>query len=196
MKRLNVFAGSRNQNLTTFSNNHQFTPVADNSKGGSSEGTTGGGQQSSAQKTPSTGTLFGRLLAADLLARGILGIANAEDYDTTDFSNVHLMMLQTLESGGGVLTRGGLFKGNRVNFSGGAAATFSLFDLEDGSIECAGNAFAYSGYFQQDRYPTALRNDEVRVPLQLTSQSGDCQASTDGPLRTWRRELKVPPLGR
>lgn len=160
------------------------------SKSGSSDANPAFSPQASAQKTPSGGVPFGRLIAADLLARAILGNI-ADDYDETDFSDVHLLILQT--SGGGVLTRGGLFTGNRVNFSGGAATTFSLFDLEDGSIECSGNTFAYSGYFQQDRYPTHLRDDVVGEPLQITDQSGECATSVERPIRTWRDALKQKP---
>jgi hypothetical protein len=186
--RASLFVGSGSGSPTTDKSQNSKAP--DNSKSPPSKSASDDGQPNATTQVASSGIPFGRLLTADLLARGILGSRDASEYDTTDFSDVHLLTLQTLESGGGVLTRGGMFKGNRVNFSGGAATTFSLFDLEDGSDECSGNAYAYSGYFQQDDFATHFRDDQVVIPSQLTKPNEDCLANTDRPLHTWRSALK------
>jgi hypothetical protein len=82
------------------------------------------------------------VLIADGLARAI-GVQP----DGSINQNViwRVLALKALESGGALITETNAL-GQKVHFSGGAAATYSLFDLNRGELGCSGNAVAYSGY--------------------------------------------------
>jgi hypothetical protein len=63
-------------------------------------------------------------------------------------ANVSLLAVHALESGGGQLTKSNLFLGSRTYFSGGAVATFSLFDTNS-SLQCSGIGYGYQGYIRE-----------------------------------------------
>jgi hypothetical protein len=101
----------------------------------------------SQSQSPSSATQVGstlqQIFAVDLLYQQIPGVvAPGGIVDTT---KVHFLELHSLESGGGLLTKSNLFLGSRFYFSGGAVATFTLFD-HSGKVECGGFAYAYRGY--------------------------------------------------
>ncbi len=100
----------------------------------------------------STSTLP-QILLADLLAHQIWNGVEAPDAET--LNRLHILVLQTLESGGGQLTRSSLFSGSRIYFSGGAVSTFSLYSV-DGAVECGGYAYAYRGYIKNSEFTKAL----------------------------------------
>lgn len=94
-----------------------------------------------------------QILVADLLAHQIWNGVEAPDAET--LNRLHILVLQTLESGGGQLTRSSLFSGSRIYFSGGAVSTFSLYSV-DGALECGGYAYAYRGYIKNSEFTKAL----------------------------------------
>jgi len=115
---------------------------------------------------PSTaGSPLQEILASDLLAHQIWnGVERPSD---EDLKKLHILIVQTLESGGGQLTKSNLFLGSRIYFSGGTVATFALYRV-DGALECGGYAYAYGGYAKDDEFgkmiqksidPTIVRID-------------------------------------
>ena len=59
----------------------------------------------------------------------------------------YLVSLHALESGGSSLTQSNAFFGSRNYFSGGAVATFSVFNA-NGTFKCSGVSYAYRGFVQ------------------------------------------------
>jgi hypothetical protein len=95
------------------------------------------------QASPQSGSTLQQIFAVDLLYQQLPRVAAPNG--TVDMKSVHFLELHSLESGGGLLTKSNLFLGSRFYFSGGAIATFTLFD-HTGKIECGGIAYAYRGY--------------------------------------------------
>jgi hypothetical protein len=111
--------------------------------------TGGAGTPSQPQTAGGTanGGALAQLLASDLLVRQVLGSAQPPDNST--LSTLHVLVIQTLESGGGQITKSNLFTGSKPFFSGGTVATFGLFGL-DGHVECGGYAYSYGGYIPEN----------------------------------------------
>jgi hypothetical protein len=66
-----------------------------------------------------------------------------------------------------------------VHFSGGAAASYSLFDLDTGKLGCSGNAVAYGGYVLAKDFvklfQTNFPDNPITPSIQLMFQrTGGC----------------------
>jgi hypothetical protein len=112
--------------------------------------------QNSGSPSPSsnpTGNALQQILLADLLAHQIWN--GAETPDPTTLRKLHILIVQTLESGGGQLTKSNLFTGSKIYFSGGTVATFALYGV-NGALECGGYAYAYGGYVRDKDFIKAL----------------------------------------
>ena len=108
-----------------------------------------------------------QILSSDLLARQIWSGPNGPSAD--DVKGVHVLVVQTLESGGGQLTKSNVILGSSVFFSGGAVVTFGLFRL-DGRIECGGYAYAYGGYIKEgEKVASEIANEKDVYPKIETS---------------------------
>jgi hypothetical protein len=111
--------------------------------------TTGTGTGASASATPPTltapttvsvgnvGAPLVQLLNADYMLRRLTA---AKPVPTYFFVTLH-----SLESGGNALTTSNLFSGSHVSFSGGAAATFAIYD-DSGTFLCSGISYGYRGF--------------------------------------------------
>jgi hypothetical protein len=111
--------------------------------------------------TPS-GTTLQQILAADLLLHDIIS-------DPDKLHRLQLLSVHALESGGGQLTKSNLFLGSRIYFSGGAVASFSLYDA-DGTRECSGVGYGYKGYIREKDIESVL-SDETPAPATVST---DC----------------------
>jgi hypothetical protein len=100
-----------------------------------------------AQPVTSSGTAFQQLLYADLMLQQLKA--------STAISDVYLLSVHALESGGDAMTKSSLFVGSRVLFSGGAVATFSLF-RNDGTFMCSGVSYGYRGFIQEKDISAAI----------------------------------------
>ena len=95
------------------------------------------------QPSQQAGTALQQIFAVDLLYQQLPRVPDPDGPTST--KHLHFVELHSLESGGGLLTKSNLFLGSRLYFSGGAVATFTLFD-HSGKVECGGIAYAYQGY--------------------------------------------------
>ena len=98
------------------------------------------------------------ILAADGLARKILGGSDPSD---ADLANWKLLYLKALESGATITTKTNLL-GSKAYFSGGAVATFALFNL-DGGLKCSGNAMDYGGFIKAGDFVKKFRAGNVQL---------------------------------
>jgi hypothetical protein len=114
---------------------------------------------------PAGGTTLQQILVGDLLARQIWGIDNPSDAELAQIlPKIRVLSLHALESGGGSLTKSNLFTGTKVYFGGGSVATFSLFGV-DGSIQCSGYAYDYSGYVRDKDFEGNLRAPKATAAI-------------------------------
>lgn len=110
-----------------------------------------------------------QILPADLLAGQVWG---KEHPTKDDMAKVHILVIQTLESGGNQLSKSNLFLGSRTYFNGGAVATFGLYGA-DGTVQCGGFAYAYGGYTKDDDFAEAFSTDpegEIESSCRVDSQ--------------------------
>lgn len=95
-------------------------------------------------------------------------LSTAQDPDLTAW---RVLFLKSFESGGSIVTKSNLF-GSKPFFDGGSITTFALFTL-DGDLQCSGNAFAYGGHVEADKF-----DFDSEMKKTLTSSlvaSGGCQ---------------------
>ena len=116
---------------------------------------------------------FARLLSADFLANAMWSDVAPPANEPIDRTKVHVLVLQSLESGGAVITRGNLFTGKRLFFSGGVVNTFMLLDT-DGAVECSGNVYEYEGFTKGDDLVRHLRRNDIDLNNQLIRVRSDC----------------------
>jgi hypothetical protein len=107
--------------------------------------------------TPS-GTVLQQILYADLLLRSVL---------PSDAKNVALLSVHALESGGTQLSKSNLFLGSRYYFSGGAVASFSLYNY-DGKLQCSGVGFGYRGFIREKDVETAVADKKTSAFVTTT----------------------------
>ncbi len=81
-------------------------------------------------------------------------------------STWYVLNLKALESGGGVMSKSNLFSGTKVYFSGGAVATYALFQI-DGNFICSANVYDYDGYVREKDFRTKLRTNDIDPSTQL-----------------------------
>jgi hypothetical protein len=112
------------------------------------------------------------ILNADGLARAV-GVQ--PDGTWTSGGNWRVLSLKALESGGALITESNIW-GSKVHFSGGAAATYSLFGLESGSLECSGNVADYGGYVRAKDFVKEFRNSLIEPSKQLLFLRGTCSS--------------------
>jgi hypothetical protein len=174
--------GSDTQNSnSSAANNPAQSPGSPAGKVNSSSGT---------NLLPNTGTpLMANLLAADEIAQalqfrgswvekqsyiaGDMVTRNRKSYEAlVDIDSAHwkqsawyVLSLKALESGGGVMNRSNLFRGTRVYFSGGAIATYGLFQI-DGKFVCSANVYDYDGYIRDKEFQKKLRTDDITPSTQ------------------------------
>jgi hypothetical protein len=98
-------------------------------------------QPAAQQSSSPSGGVLQQVLYADLLLHFMKLPADQS-------ANVSLLAVHALESGGGQLTKSNLFLGSRTYFSGGAVATFSLFDTNS-NLQCSGIGYGYQGYIRE-----------------------------------------------
>jgi hypothetical protein len=145
--------------------------------------TTAAPQQTATVATPAAATggtppPIVAVLAADGLARAI-GVAVADAANPEDSTlepepadSWRLLWLKTLESGGSLITTSNIF-GSKVHFSGGAIATYDLFDFT-GKLSCSGVAFAYGGYVKAKDFPAKYSNNIIDPTKQSMFHRGGC----------------------
>lgn len=109
-----------------------------------------------------SGSPLQQLLLPDLLAHQVWH--GAEMPDEATLGRLHILIVQTLESGGAQLTKSRLFTGSRIYFNGGAVATFALYHV-DGSLECGGFAYAYGGYTKDDDFPKTMNEGSPPIAV-------------------------------
>jgi hypothetical protein len=130
---------------------------------------TGGGNTnqppSPASSPPPSGSTLQQILAVDFLYRQLL--QDPQPDGTLPLAEVYFLELHSLESGGGLLTKSNLFLGSRLYFSGGAVATFSLFD-HAGRVQCSGVAYAYQGYVKPENVVDTLASEQLQATLHST----------------------------
>ena len=110
------------------------------------------------------------ILNADGLARAI-GVKSDGALDSTD--DYRVLALKALESGGALITESNVI-GEKVHFSGGAAATYALFRLETGNLDCSGNVVDYGGYIEAKEFVNDFRAVPITPSKQLLFQRGAC----------------------
>jgi hypothetical protein len=90
------------------------------------------------------------------------------EQDTTHWqqSTWYVLNLKALESGGGVMSKSNLFSGTKVYFSGGAVATYALFQI-DGNFVCSANLYDYDGYVREKDFQMKLRSNDIDPSTQL-----------------------------
>ena len=115
--------------------------------------TTDSQSPAAASSAGAPGNTFQQILLADLLAHQIWN--GIDPPDPTTLAKSHILTIQTLESGGGQLTKSNLFTGSKIYFSGGAVATFALYGV-NGVLECGGYAYAYGGYVRDKEFVKTL----------------------------------------
>jgi hypothetical protein len=95
-------------------------------------------------------------------------VTTPPENDTVNWkqSTWYVLNLKALESGGGVMSRSNLFSGTRVYFSGGAIATYALFQI-DGNFVCSANVYDYDGYVRDKDFPERFRTDDLKPSRQL-----------------------------
>jgi hypothetical protein len=110
------------------------------------------------------------VLFADGLARTLI------DPETGKVpSNVHILLLKALESGGTV-TRHSNILGTKIRFSGGFVGTYALFTT-DGALECSGNVSDFQGSLKAKDFQRDMRKPFNPDPgKQLIFQRGGCSA--------------------
>lgn len=84
-----------------------------------------------------------------------------------DLKRWKVLYLKALESGGSLITKTNVF-GSKVYFSGGAVATYALFDLE-GPLRCSGNVFDYGGFVKAEDFVEKFRKGTLD-PLDPSKQ--------------------------
>jgi hypothetical protein len=84
----------------------------------------------------------------------------------------HVLSVKALESGGGVLTHSSIF-GSKVFFSGGAVATYALFQI-NGALTCSGNVFDYAGYIPDKHFGEEFRKPNIQPEQQMIFYRGRC----------------------
>jgi hypothetical protein len=94
--------------------------------------------------------------------------ATPPEQDTTHWqqSTWYVLNLKALESGGGVMSKSNLFSGTKVYFSGGAIATYALFQI-DGNFVCSANLYDYDGYVREKDFQMKLRSNDIDPSTQL-----------------------------
>lgn len=119
-------------------------------------------QTPSSQPTAAAGNTLQQILAVDLLYQQLP--KNVPPDSKVPLKNVHFLEVHALESGGAVQTKSNLFLGSRLYLSGGAVATFTLFD-HSGKVECGGVAYGYQGYVKLEEVADALAGSHLRWRL-------------------------------
>lgn len=96
-----------------------------------------------------------------------------------DIYRWQILTVKALESGGGVLTKSSIL-GSKVYFSGGAVATYALFQL-NGDMSCSGNVYDYDGYIREKDFNKKFRNPDIRPDRQMIFYRGRCSAAQSNP---------------
>ena len=117
----------------------------------------------SAPTPPSSPSPLQQLLYVDLLLRQL-----AYGKKSPVLTDVYILSVHALESGGNQLTKASMFLGTRVYYSGGSAATFTLIG-SNGSMVCSGIAYGYRGFVKADDIALAVErkvgnNNPTLVP--------------------------------
>jgi hypothetical protein len=112
--------------------------------------------------TPS-GVTLQQILSVDLLLHDLLT-------NPAYSSKVQLLSVHALESGGSQLTKSNLFLGSRIYFSGGAVATFGLYDA-NGTLECSGVGYGYKGYIREKNIESIVKDSTPALAFVST----DCK---------------------
>ena len=124
-----------------------------------------GSTQPQSQNIGASNAPINAILAAD-------GVVRRLNYskDMVDIYRWEILAVKALESGGGVLTKSNLF-GSKVYFSGGAVATYALFQM-DGSLRCSGNVYDYDGYIREKDFNRAFRRPDISPDKQMIFYRG------------------------
>lgn len=135
-------------------NSPAANPPAANPPVSNSPSNQAGSQTAQIQATQpaSASSSLQQLLYADLLLHSLLE-------PPVKIADVKLLVLHALESGGGQLSKSNLFLGSRIYFSGGAIASFTLYD-SNSAVICSGIGYGYRGYLR-DKNITAALTDGV-----------------------------------
>jgi hypothetical protein len=112
------------------------------------------------------------VLAGDGLAQE-LGVDAATGLLAIDESSPHVLLVRALESGGTVVSTGGLFS-SKTRYSGGSVGTFALFNL-DGEVECSGNVYEYGGSIASSTFEHDVRAYKPEPSNQYIFQQGSCR---------------------
>jgi hypothetical protein len=112
-------------------------------------------------------------LLADGLARS-MGVTADDPKLEPAFAKWRMLWLKTLESGGSLITTSNIL-GSKVHFSGGAVASYALFQF-NGNVTCSGVAFAYGGYVAAKHFVDQMNKHDIDPRSQLVFLRGGCGA--------------------
>src|SRR5208337_3007225 len=84
-----------------------------------------------------------------------------------------ILSLKALESGGSVITKNRAIGPDRVFYTGGAVATYSLFSF-DGELTCSGNVFDYVGLTKLEDLADKVRYPDINPKKQIIFLRGGC----------------------
>lgn len=136
------------------------------------------GQQSSAPPGQQA-NILPQILGSDLLAHALWGdpnwVSNSDDASAVfnkKLNTVNFLIVHALESGGSQLTKSHFFYGTHIFFSGGAVATFGLFQVS-GEVICSGLAYDYEGNVREKKYDRGLRLPQL--PAIVTTDFSSCK---------------------
>jgi hypothetical protein len=123
-------------------------------------------------------SILPQILSSDLLAHALWSDSNwmstnddATKAFTDKLNTVNFLVVHALESGGSQLTKSNFFYGTHIFFSGGAVATFGLYQVS-GDVICSGFAYDYEGNVREKGYNRALRLPQL--PAIVTTDYFTC----------------------
>lgn len=123
----------------------EATEASDSGQSNESARSSGTADQTKVKAVPSvpfSPSRLASLLSADLLAQE-LGIPSGGELLLKDSRWQFILWLKALESGGSVIKTENFLR-KKTRYSGGAVATYALFNMQ-GELECSANVYDYGG---------------------------------------------------
>lgn len=130
----------------------------------------------------SGGNMLPQIIGSDLLARRICQSTKCAEGDFDCLTDgVNFLAVHALESGGSELSKTNFWYGMHIFLSGGAVATFSLYEAK-GDLECSCISYNYRGYVREKHYEAELHSGPAH----------DAILNTDFPCPIVPRPLSAP----
>jgi hypothetical protein len=112
------------------------------------------------------------ILYGDGIARILGATVSAPTPSGDEIKKWKILSLKEFEIGATVTSRANLF-GTKVFYSGGAIATYILYDLT-GNVYCSANVFDYGGRIKGKDFDAQFRSSNIDPGAQLLFQRGQC----------------------